>query len=321
MSSTVHGAMRWLMLSLCLSACAPSTTIDLTKDTKIASKSPWRHWQPEKPAKAAILALHGFNDYSNAFQDFATFASAHGLAVHAYDQRGFGANADAGLWPGIDRLIADLHHAVDQLREIYPNAPLYILGESMGGAVTIVAATTGEPLPVDGLILAAPAVWGGDQLNLFYRATLWLASAIAPGWKLTGSDLEIWPSDNIEMLSALSADPLVIKGTRIDAIAGLVGLMDKALASLDRLDRELLVLVGDKDEVVPPGAFTSMRDRLPLKACVEFNYPEGYHMLLRDLQREVVYHDILAWIDRRVSASKQAPACKATMDKVAAQND
>ncbi len=297
---TVRGpwTLHWLMFSLCLCACAPSTD-DVTPTLGNAETSPWRHWQTEDPPKAVILALHGFNDYSNAFQDFATFVSGQGIAVHAYDQRGFGRNADAGFWPGTERMTSDLRAASHHLREIYPKTPLYILGESMGGAVTIVAATKGEPLPADGLILVAPAVWGGDQLNLFYRVTLWLASTIAPGWKLTGSGLEIWPSDNVEMLRAFSADPLVIKGTRTDAIAGLVALMDEAEASLERLDLDFLVLTGEKDEVVPPGAFAAMRERLRTSPCTEISYPNGYHMLLRDLQREVVYQDLMAWIAAR----------------------
>jgi alpha-beta hydrolase superfamily lysophospholipase len=302
MTKAAHGALHWLFLVLCLSACAPSIGgVNLAVGS--GETSPWRHWQTENAPKAVILALHGFNDYSNAFQDFAAFASDHGIAVHAYDQRGFGANADAGFWPGTERLTADLRAGVDRLREVYPKTPLYILGESMGGAVTIIAATKGEALPVDGLILVAPAVWGGDQLNFFYRATLWLASTIAPGWKLTASGLEIWPSDNVDMLRAFSADPMVIKGTRTDAVAGLVALMDEALASIDRLNLEFLVLVGEKDEVVPPGAFTAMHERLPAAASTEISYPNGYHMLLRDLQREVVFQDVMAWIVARAPVS------------------
>lgn len=295
---------RWLVLLLSLGACVPSIGVESAMGR--VTNPPWRHWQPAGPPKAVILALHGFNDYSNAFQDFAAFAREHQVAVHAYDQRGFGANADSGLWPGTDRLTADLRDAVERLRRVHPETPLYILGESMGGAVTIVAATSGEPLPIDGLILVAPAVWGGDQLNIFYRATLWLAATIAPGWKLTGSGLEIWPSDNIEMLRAFSADPLVIKGTRTDAIAGLVRLMDRAIESVADLDQDLLVLAGEKDEIVPPGAFTTLHERLATDNVTEISYPEGYHMLLRDLQRETVFEDVMTWIDRhgaRPSAS------------------
>ena len=281
------------------------------------SAMPWRHWQPEGPPEAVVLALHGFNDYSNAFQAFADFAAGRGVAVHAYDQRGFGANRDAGLWPGVDRLVADLRAAIDRLRAIHGDTPLYVLGESMGGAVAIEAAATGAPLPIDGLILAAPAVWGGDQFNLLYRAALWLASTIAPGWKLTGRGLDILPSDNIEMLKALSADPLVIKGTRVDAIAGLVRLMDRALADLGRIDQKVLVLIGEQDQIVPAGAFAALRQRLRSEDCTLITYPKGYHMLLRDRQRQVVFEDVLAWIAGRVPPSTRAAPCSATTLKIA----
>ena len=196
----------------------------------------------------------------------------------------------------MERLSTDLRSAVARLRDIYPVVPLYILGESMGGAVTIVTATGDAPLEVDGLILSAPAVWGGPHMNLFYRMTLWFASTLAPGWTLTGSGLDIKPSDNIEMLRAFSADPLVIKETRTDAIAGLVALMDRALESAPALDQKMLLLIGEKDEIVPEGALDDFQNRLETADATVISYPDGYHMLLRDLQRTKVFEDIVAWI-------------------------
>ncbi|MDH3662451.1 MAG: lysophospholipase [Alphaproteobacteria bacterium] len=319
MSKALGMAMGWLWL-IGLVACAPATSPDHTPDVGVAA--PWRHWQPQSSAeqpensgtkktqpavagpKAVVLALHGFNDYSNAFQDFAAYARERGVAVHAYDQRGFGANPDRGLWPGVERLTADLRDATRQLRGIYGDTPLYLLGESMGGAVSIVAASGEQPLDVDGLILSAPAVWGGPHMNAFYRLTLWFASTLAPGWTLTGRGLDIRPSDNIEMLRAFGADPLVIKATRTDAIAGLVRLMDQALASAPRLGQDVLLLIGEKDEIVPPGALDDFRDRLEAARATAIHYPDGYHMLLRDLQRAKVFADIFAWIERIPSNEK-----------------
>ncbi|MGI9421370.1 MAG: lysophospholipase [Geminicoccaceae bacterium] len=301
-----------LGLAACASGAGPANVAAMMDDAGMSA--PWRHWQPPidaEPARsgsdrsaqlaasgpeAVILALHGFNDYSNAFQDFAAYFQTQGVAVHAYDQRGFGANPDRGSWPGMARLTGDLERAVDRLRNIYRDVPLYVLGESMGGAVTIVAATGEDALDVDGLILSAPAVWGGQHMNVFYRLTLWFASTLAPGWALSPSGLDIQPSDNIEMLRAIGADPLVIKTTRTSAVAGLVELMDRALASAPKLDQDLLLLIGERDEIIPPGALDDFRSRLQGAAATAISYPEGYHMLLRDLQRARVFEDILAWI-------------------------
>lgn len=299
-------ATGWLLL-IGLSACAPSGP-DVPS---VAERGPvWRHWQPASDSgdgtpRAVILALHGFNDYSHAFEDFAAFSAANGVAVHAYDQRGFGANPDRGFWPGTERLVSDLRRAVARLRTIYARTPIYVLGESMGGAVTIVTATGEEPLDVDGIVLVAPAVWGGRYFNPFYRLTLWLASTLAPGWTLSPPrGLEIYPSDNIEMLRAYSADPMVIKVTRTAAIAGLVRLMDQALASAPTLKNDILLLIGEKDDIVPLGALEDFRDRLSQARSRAISYPDGYHMLLRDLQRKAVFEDILAWIDERASGDR-----------------
>jgi acylglycerol lipase len=309
------GAALLLAGGLLLAACVPGSPPALVDGPEL----PVRAWVPEAPPKGVILALHGFNDYSKAFAAFGDHAAEHGYAVFAYDQRGFGANADAGYWPGIGQLAADLRRQRALLAERYPEVPLYLLGESMGAAVIIAAANQDKPLEVDGIILSAPAVWGLDQLNPFYRATLWVAVRLAPNLRLTGESLEILPSDNIEMLRDLGADPLVIKGTRVSALAGLVRLMDRALAASPALPGPLLVLGGVHDEVVPPDAHEAMLERLAAEPCTEVTYPDGYHMLLRDLQRRVVWRDILAWIEGRPLPSGLAQPCGADIRPAGAE--
>src|SRR3546814_4230142 len=41
-------------------------------------------------ARAVILGLNGFNDYSNAFSEPAAYWATQGIITYAYDQRGFG---------------------------------------------------------------------------------------------------------------------------------------------------------------------------------------------------------------------------------------
>src|ERR1700759_2799549 len=85
------------------------------------------------------------------------------IATYAYDQRGFGAATERGFWPGRAALAADAATASRILRRLYPGVSLYLLGDSMGGAVAVAAMTgeSGTPVPdVDGVILTAPAVWG-----------------------------------------------------------------------------------------------------------------------------------------------------------------
>ena len=278
-------------------------------------------WLPEAPPKAVIVALHGFNDYRNAFAGSAAFWRRHGIATYAYDQRGFGESRDAGRWPGTGALVRDLDDFVALIRDRHPKAPVYILGDSMGGAVAMLAATRANAaqaatMGADGIVLAAPALWSRAAMNLFQRFGLWLSARLTPWARVSGRGLGIKPSDNIEMLRALSKDPLVIKKTRIDAVYGLVDLMDAAFDSAARFDFPALILYGAHDEIIPAAATRRALKSLPAAARNRQRiavYEDGYHMLLRDLQADTVRADIAAWI-----AAREAPLPSGADDRAAA---
>lgn len=258
---------------------------------------PLRHWLPSGDPQAVILALHGFNDYSNAFTDAAAWWAERGIATYAPDQRGFGASGLRGLWPGEDRLADDVHELTLLLRRRYPQRPVYWLGESMGGAVALVASARPGPKP-DGQILVAPAVWGRSSMPLHYRLALWLTSYTIPWKTFTGEGLGIQASDNIEMLRALSRDPLFIKATRVDAVHGLVNLMDRA-ATVGSDGLPVLLMYGARDEVIPRRPVERFVAALDETAAADLQvavYENGWHMLLRDLQAETVWQDVAAWV-------------------------
>ena len=249
--------------------------------------------------KAVVLALHGFNDYSKAFEGAGRYWSTYGVVTYAYDQRGFGASPQRGLWAGTETLARDLTEAAFLLRARHPTLPLYLLGESMGGAVILVAMASANPPPADGVILAAPAVWARDSMPWYQQAALWLASHTIPWASFTGEGLGVQASDNIEMLRALSRDPLFIKDTRVDAVHGLVDLMDAAMEAGPALRVPALLLYGEKDEIVPAEPSFQLWQSLPgdLRSIQRRAlYSNGWHLLLRDLSAKVVLADVVGWM-------------------------
>ncbi|MBC7953215.1 MAG: lysophospholipase [Rhodospirillaceae bacterium] len=305
-------ALASVLIVFLLSACAaqyqlpgpPTTTPQMNGDHWLSAdgvRLPLRGWLPEgQQPHAVVLALHGMNDYSNFFDEPGQYLAKKGIAAYAYDQRGFGQAPRPGYWSSAESMEADLRTASALVAARHPGVPLYLLGESMGGAVVMLAAAGNPPPNVKGVILSAPAVWGRSTMGFFQRAALWLAYQVAPGWELTGRGLNIKPSDNIPMLRKLSADPLVIKATRVDSINGLVELMDQAANAAPRVRLPALVLYGEKDEVVPADPTWKMVETLPDTSGGQrvALYKNGYHMLLRDLEANVVLDDIAAWISQ-----------------------
>jgi alpha-beta hydrolase superfamily lysophospholipase len=261
---------------------------------------PMRSWLPEGKPKALVVALHGFADYSLSYARPAAIWAKTGIATFAYDQRGFGGAPHVLHWSSSERMIADATEAVAALRALYPGVPAFLIGESMGGAVATAATAIPQPANVDGVILVAPAVWEHSFLGSVERTALWIARATVPSlWLTAPPGLRIRPSDNIPMLRAMSRDSLVQMGARADTTAGLMDLMDLAGSEVGQIHLPTLVLYGAHEEVLPRTAVTGFLARVPARNVRVAYYPNGYHMLLRDLDGEVVANDVAAWIADR----------------------
>lgn len=297
-----------LVLTLFLAACAPMTIA-----RPPANRTPWlvddhaalmadrmrlpiRVWRPAGDVVAAVVALHGFGDYSNAFADFGPQLADAGIAVFAVDQRGFGRAGRWGRWHGMAAMVDDARATVGLVREELPGRPVYLMGESMGGAVAMLA-MTGEPA-ADGAILSAPAVWGRAWMPRLQVWALEAAGHTIPWLPLNPRGLPFKPSDNIAMLRRLARDPLFVKNPRVDAVYGLVDLMDAAQDTAPRVRGPLLVLYGGRDDLVPKKPTCAVLGKLRARPAEDLRvvlYPGGYHMLFRDLQGARVVADIAAW--------------------------
>lgn len=274
-------------------------TPQLTADSFITRDGlhlPLQEWDAKTP-RAVVVALHGMSDYSEAFDMPAPWWADHGVTTIAYDQRGFGRAPDPGIWAGDAVMRRDLDDCVDAARAKFPGVPVYALGESMGGAVVLSALASQRPPKVDGVILVAPAIWSRDDMPLSYRVTLWLAAHTVPWLHVSGNGLHIVPSDNIPMLRKLSRDRLFQHDARVDQVYGLVNLMDEARRAPDHLAQSppILFVYGARDQIIPADPTEAVIAALGAHAEVH-RYPDGYHMLLRDLDAETVWKDVADWV-------------------------
>jgi len=265
---------------------------------------PLREWDAQKP-RAILVALHGMSDYSMAFELFGPgpWWAEHGITVFAYDQRGFGAGPDRGVWAGADAMRQDLTDFVGAVRAKYPGVPVYALGESMGGAVVLSDLASSDPPNVDGAILVAPAVWSREDMPFYYSWAAWFMSRVLPAYHVSGNGLGIVASDNNELLRKLSRDPLFQHSARSDQVYGLMNLMDQARKAPDHLPLTappILFLYGAHDQVIPAAPTKATIKALGDHAEVHMD-PNGYHMLLRDLDRQTEWQDVLDWITNKAA--------------------
>ena len=255
-------------------------------------------WLPRGEPWAVIAALHGMDDYANAFHLAAPVWAAQGIAVYAYDQRGFGRSPERGVWAGETLLTEDLRTFAALLRRRHPKAILAIVGESMGGAVAIAALASDRPPEADRLVLLSPAVWGWSSQPLTYAIALQIAVRFLPDKVLEPPSFvtsKISASDNIAELIAMGQDRLMIFGARTDALYGLVNLMQTAWRDIGKVRAPTAYLYGAHDEIIPRRPALQAAGRLGPSGRTAY-YAEGWHLLLRDYQAPTVYRDVAAFV-------------------------
>lgn len=257
-------------------------------------------WAAEREPWAVIVGVHGMNDYAEAFTLAAPIWAREGATTYAYDQRGFGRSPQRGVWGGAELMTEDLRTAVALARARHPNAVIAVVGESMGGSVAIAAFASDRPPDADRLVLSAPGVWGWDAQPFLYKSSLWLGAHTVGGRTVTAPRFvlrRIRATDNVAHLRRMSRDPKLLFRTRIDAIYGLVSLMQRARVGVGAIRRppSVFYAYGRNDQIIPPEpTFLAARQLRPGDRSAY--YARGFHMLTRDLQGPVVTRDMLSFI-------------------------
>lgn len=306
-----------LFCTLALAACAtpavqpplmPPATFagpaleDRTLVMEDGARLPLARWAPTDGSEpwAVLIALHGMNDSRASFRLAGPWWAERGIETWAIDQRGFGQAPGRGVWAGEARMTEDVRTAVLIARARYPRATIAVVGESMGGSVAVAAFGSDRPPLADRVILLAPGVWGWSAQGLLNSSALWIAARVAgpraveaPEWAIRDHPA----SDNRVELFRNGRDPNSIISTRFDTLYGLVDLMQSASVKLGRIQAPTLLLYGANDNVVEKGPMRRALEQAGDSPNFRTGYyPNGWHILDRDLQAETVYRDVEAWL-------------------------
>ncbi len=118
---------------------------------------------PQTKPVCCLLCIHGLGLNSKSFESFGRHMASHGVITYAVDVRGFGRWLQVEGHSDVDfaNCLQDIKHTLQNIRKQHPGLPVFLLGESMGGAIAL-RATAMYPDLIDGLVSSVPA---GDRFS------------------------------------------------------------------------------------------------------------------------------------------------------------
>jgi len=258
----------------------------------------WQAWRADVPTRAAIVLAHGAAEHSGRYGYVVERLVPAGYPIWALDHHGHGRSE--GRRAVIDRMrhaVADLDTLVDMAAAEQPDAPLFLLGHSMGGAIAL-SYTFEQQRKLDALILSAPAATL-ETTSAPVRLIGRLLSAVAPGLGVYDVDPSTISRDPDEV-SAYANDPLVYQG-KLPArtVAELTAAIETFPERVEKIVLPLLVMHGGADEITPDSASRVVHERAGSADKLLKIYEGFYHEIFNEPKpdRDRVLDDLLDWLD------------------------
>jgi len=259
-------------------------------------------WLPDGPVRAVVVIAHGAGEHSSRYGHVAARLVDEGYAVSALDHRGHGhSGGSRAVIDRMDNAVSDLHQLIELAASEHPGVPLFLLGHSMGGTISVRYAITYQDR-LAGLILSGPLA-ALEAASLATRLVAKLLSAVAPGLGLFAVDPTLVSRDP-DVVKVYETDPLVYHG-RLPArtVAEIAGAIDSFPNEAGAITVPTLIMYGSGDHLVPPAGSMMLNDMIGAADKTLNTYDGLYHEILNEPERDSVMDDMCSWLRARVRAA------------------
>ncbi|AED91706.1 lysophospholipase-like protein [Arabidopsis thaliana] len=263
-----------------------------------------RSWLPiSGELRGILIIIHGLNEHSGRYSQFAKQLNASNLGVYAMDWIGHGGSDGLhGYVPSLDYVVSDTEAFLEKIRSENPGVPCFLFGHSTGGAVVLKAASS--PSIEDmlaGIVLTSPAL-RVKPAHPIVGAIAPIFSLLAPRFQFKGANKRGIPvSRDPEALLAKYSDPLVYTGPiRVRTGYEILRITAYLTRNFKSVTVPFFVLHGTEDKVTDPLASQDLYNQAP-SVFKDIKLYDGFlHDLLFEPEREEVGRDIIDWMMNRL---------------------
>jgi alpha-beta hydrolase superfamily lysophospholipase len=260
----------------------------------------YRYWPAEAPDNRIVLVLHGIGYHSGPYKVIADALNPHGIDVYGLDARGHGLSCGRRGYLGTPAQTSeDVSAMVRFLKQQHPSARLYLLGESMGGALALDYMK--DSSVIAGLILLAPALnVNSSQLFRFSNLPLlpfFLFARRHPAISLVGKRLDESSRDR-QWIDGRRTDQLAYKKVSFGYLSDIQALVKNWRTEIaSRIHVPTLIIQGEDDRIVSRKDCKELSQLLATPDRKYIAYPNVRHTTLWDPETPVILDAVRQWIE------------------------
>lgn len=266
---------------------------------------PMLTWNPDGKPTCVLLCVHGLGLYNHSYEDFGKRIAKQGIAVCAIDVRGFGSWAEAQGHEKVDfdGCLADIQATLKVLHRVYPGLPVFIVGESMGGAIAL-RATALYPDLVSGLISSVPAADRFQQKRTALKVAAHLLSSPDKPFDV-GTGIVNQATVNPTLKRAWLSDPLDRLNVSPKELLQFQAFMNQNHESAKLITATpVLIVQGCKDHLVRPEGTVELYNELGTPDRELILIPKSEHLIFEEDQcTDQVLKTVVGWITSHLTAA------------------
>lgn len=265
-----------------------------------------RYWKPSGTPKALIFVSHGAGEHCGRYDELAQMLKGLDMLVFAHDHVGHGqSEGERMVVSDFQVFVRDVLQHVDTIQKDYPDVPIFLLGHSMGGAISILVAAE-RPTYFSGMVLISPLVLTNpESASTLKVLAAKLLNFVLPNLTLGRIDSSVL-SRNKSEVDLYDSDPLVCRaGLKVCFGIQLLNAVSRVERAMPRLTLPFLLLQGSADRLCDSkGAYLLMESSRSQDKTLKM-YEGAYHVLHKELPEVTnsVLHEINTWVSHRIAAA------------------
>ena len=257
---------------------------------------------PDTP-RAVVLVFHGYAEHAGRFEETMETLAESGFACYAPDHRGHGRTGPlAGYMPEVNTVLADVHHLRDHVDSAHPGLPVFMIGHSMGGLITMRYLQKYGSEGIAGAIPISSGVLVPPDIPEFMQTLSAVLGRFTPRLPVQAFFAPEKATRVPEEQAKLHADPLIYKGwIRAGTGWALLRAMHAAMSEMSRVTAPLLIVHGTGDVIVLPEASQRIHAEVASEDNTLLEPPGVFHDVFHEPEGPEILQQMIDWMNARAA--------------------